>query len=368
MKIHSYRVLSKESRNYHSQIVKSSKNFSNSLFFSDKEKDYLIDAKKISDEIKQTSEKTFIYAFGGSGSTCSILKNLFPKEGSAVTLIESLDSQTLASLKSLTKEDLKESHWVFISKSGETKEVLYYAKFLKKLYVEQQISLKNKITVLSSNTNSYLYKWAKEQETSIYIVKDLLSGRFSFFTLSGFLQSYLCGLSPSGMDSTSKRCQTFVSEVEKALDLILSQIEADKDNFFCSLHPQMESLACWWEKAWSESLFKKESQKPINYLRHCSFLDVKHAFLEELLVSKAKKWFWGIDIKGEEEFLDTEKQKLKLLLEEHKISNLVFSLEQKNMESVEELLYVLYKILYGIGEWTGVDIYNQPWVDYYKRM
>ena len=123
----------------------------------------LAKAKKIWKTIKKSHHKIFIFSFGGAGSSAKIVNSLFPKKNNNVFLIDAIDKESLNSISSLKKTELKSCHFIFISKSGQTKEILFYNSFLKKIYLSKQLSLKDRITTLTQDLKSPLLNGQKKK-------------------------------------------------------------------------------------------------------------------------------------------------------------------------------------------------------------
>ena len=318
-------------------------------------------AKKIWKNIKKSHSRFFIFAFGGAGSTANILSSLYPSKNKNVYLITSLDKKSLDLLSFLTKTDLKSSYSFFFSNSGKTKEILFYKSFLKKLYKKNKLSLKESVTVLTHSLTNPLAKWAKKESCSIIISKNFLPGRFSFFTLSGFLQAEICN-SP-----LNKKTIQHSTQLIKVLEFFTHYSNNKrKEIFFCPFTSSLKELACWWESTWSESLFREKKIIQTPLLRNINAPDLRHAFIEELITKKDTAWFWALDIQSENS-INPYSHQIKKLLKAKKIPYLFMTCSMKNKDSINELIFTFYSILFCMGYILNLNIYIQPWVDYLKK-
>lgn len=342
-------------------ISLSLKKFADSPLYQISNKD-LAKAKKIWKTIKKSHLKVFIFAFGGAGSSAKIINSLFPKKNKDIFLIDNIDKESLTSISSLKKTELKSCHFIFMSKSGQTKEVLFYNSFLKKIYSNKQLSLKGRITTLTKASKSPLLEWSKKEGGSIIISNDSLPGRFSFFSLNGFLQSQAY----SYYFETTKKKNS--AETVKALEFFLHHYNTRKEIFLCPFEPQLKELSQWLELSWSESLFKKEAVKQAPLLRNIALSDLLHAYIEELIAKKTHACFWALSLKSKKGIVSSYKKRIKELLQTKKIPYIFMELSLDNKNSLAELMIDFYKILFCMGDFSKSNIYIQPWVDYFKKV
>ena len=316
-------------------------------------------AKQIWGEINKSHSHIFIFAFGGMSYSAKIMKSLFPSKNKNVVLIDKINEKYLQTLSSFKKTQLKACHFLFISKSGQTKEILFYKSFLKKIYSKKNLLLKGRITVLSQALKSPLLKWAKQQNGNIVSLNSKLPGRFSFFTLSGLMQSqaYDFCLNPKSLPPYSKN--------KKILEFFIHQYNHNKKEiFFCSFDPKLRELSHWLETSWSESLFHSSTQKQAPLLRHISLYDLRHSFIEELMAKHHQICFWALDLKSNP---SSNEQQIKKLLKGKKIPYL-FMKTSLNNKYLSHLITVFYKILFCMGDFLQLNIYKQNWVDHLKKI
>ena len=352
-----------------------------------------------------SSRHIFIFAFGGIGSAFKTAQSFFSVRNKKARLIDSFNPVFKQQISKLSQKELKSSHFVFISKSGRTSEILFYQQFIQQIYFKNKLSLKNRLTIFTQNKSSPLLAWGKKEQTSIVYLEDSLTGRFSFFSCSGWLQFLACGLriscedlnsagffkeNPSAVGSRGlagalvkgrkARGQPIEYKNENKLGSLIQAEELSdsylsvfdffsstfdtKEIYFCFFQQELKEISRWLEMSWSESLFKEGMKKQPPSLRAVSWTDLRHGFVEELIAKKKQVCFFGLDIKTNQK--DPSKNKLKSLLESKKIDYLFVSME-KNMPSFLELIRLFYQVLFLAGEFSAVDFRTQPWVDYFKK-
>ena len=308
-------------------------------------------------EINSSSSLIFIFAFGGIRASFRIAQAFFSVQNEKVTLVDSLDIIFKNRISKLSSEELSSAHFVFISKSGQTSEILFYKQLVTRLYFKNRLSLKNKLTLLTQNLNSPLLLWGKKEHAHVLYLEDSLPGRFSFFSLSGWFQFLACGLKISSHELKS------VSVNSQIFDFFPLLFEK-KEICFCPFQPELNAISYWLEISWSESLFKENMKQQAPLLRVIPWRDLRHGFIEELVAKREQVCFWGLDIKSDK--TEPLKDKLFRLLKSKNIAYLFISAE-KELPAFFDLILVLYKTLFLAGEFSGVDIRTQPWVDYFKK-
>ncbi len=342
-------------------ILSSLKEFSKSPLAQFSKQDLSL-AKKKWNSIKKAHNPIFIFAFGGAGASAKILNSLFPLKNKQNLLIDTISDDFLNHISSLKKTELKTCHFIFISKSGRTKEALFYKSFLKKIYSAKQLSLKNRVTLLTQSLKSPLLKWAQKECCPIMMSNSPLPGRFSFFTLNGLLQSqaYDCYLEINPHKNSSKTI--------KVLEFFLHHCKKRKEIFVCPFDFQLKALSQWLEMSWSESLFKASAAQYPPLIRNTSLSSLRHACIEELVTKKDSVCFLGINLKSKNKSNLLYKKQIKELLKVKKIPYIFIELSLKNKNSPSELIVTFYKILFCMGRFFKSNIYTQPWVDYLKNI
>ena len=308
-------------------------------------------------QISSSRSQVFIFAFGGIGAGFKIAQSFFSLKNKKALWVDSLDLAFKQKISNLNQKELRSSHFVFISKSGQTSEILFYKKLVDRIYSKNKISLKNKLTILTQDSNSPLRLWGKRNRAHLVFLEDSLPGRFSFFSLSGYFQFLACGLkiSPRALAQTS-----LPSGVFDFLTVLLERQEI----WLCFFQPELNKLSHWLEITWSESLFKENMKNQPPILRAVSWPDLRHGFIEELIAKKKQVYFWGLDLKTIKR--DPAKDKLKGLLRSKKIPYL-FLTAKKDLTDFFDLVRFFYKVLFLAGEFSKVDVKTQPWVDDFKK-
>ena len=321
-------------------------------------------AKQIADNLKESRGLIFIFAMGGMGAAGRMAGS--SSANKKVFHINVLDESKLSILNSLTEEQLQKANWLFISRSGRTIENMFYIRWVKEMYFKKKLKLeKGQIRLLTKQTDSPLGVAVKELKGSLLPMAGELPGRFSFFTLSGFLQAHLTGLELEAFSEGFLEWRTFQKESEKILSFFLDFLKTGKKGFLL-VDSAFLPLAQWFEASWAESLFKEEVQK-IYPVRAFSLSDILHAYLEEVSFLGKETFVLSLRRPSSIEQLNQwEKERGKVLqevLKQRGVSFLSFEFPGNQDFFRGYLMALFFQIIYGVGKTVKADIYTQPWVD-----
>lgn len=354
---------------YRQSSKKALRSFLKSSFFVKNEKQSLETTKQIADNIVNNNESLFVCAFGGAGIGLDILQKSQNLKNKNITLLNHFDQKMLSQISALSKEQLEKSHWAFISKSGSTFELLFYARWLEDLYQKKALSLDTRLSFFTFEQKSPLLDWFQKHKAKVYFLDWPLSGRFSFFTENGKLQLFLAGLNPSSLEEVQKRCEGFIPQIETLLEILFYQFDKCQNQgeiYLLGSGVLGETLSSWFEKLWMESFFQNTKHSKVMSLRFCSFLDFTHFYLQDLVVNKHRKCVWGLEVDAPN-FLYKEKDILRAFLKEQGVSNFFISFQKNNLETLENSFFIFYSLLYGLSHWLELDIFKQKYIDKYKK-
>ena len=326
-------------------------------------------AKQIIHSLKESRGLIFVFAMGGMGAA-----GRMTSPGSAsktVFHINALDENGLCILNTLTIEQLQNANWLFISKGGRTAENMFYLGWIKDLYFKKNLKLKKgQIRLLTKQPGSELGVAVKELEGSLLSMEGELPGRFSFFTLSGFLQAHLMGLKLEDFLKGFLEWRIFQKESEKILSFFLDFLKTGKKGFLL-VDSTFLPLAQWFEASWAESLFK-EDVKRIYPVRAFELSDIFHAYLEEVAFLRQEAFVLSLRRPSSVEPLNQwekkREQALQTILKQREVSFLSFEFPVNQDFFRGYLMALFFQVIYGVGKTIKADIYSQPWVDSCKQL
>jgi len=160
--------------------------------------------------------------------------------------------------------DLKKTHFLVISKSGNTVETFSIYKYIYSL--QSDISAYTFIT----DPNSQLDKYAKEVHASVLYIQDNVGGRFSVLSTVGLVPLALCGIDIQAILSGAKNIkQSFFNDgylkntlLKKAVYYAKNHAQYDINCIF-AYSETLKYFCEWYVQLWGESLGKHQ--------RHSSF-------------------------------------------------------------------------------------------------
>lgn len=339
-------------------------------------------ALQMARDLKKNKGPLFIFAIGGMGASGKIAGSFSPRK--KVFHVNSLDEENFYILNSLTKEQLKEACWVFISKSGQTAENIFYIQWIKKLYIQNKLKpKKGQIQLLTQKKESTLGAAVKKLNGTLFQLETNLPGRFSFFTESGLLQAHLTGLNVKQFREGFIKGRELPNETIKVFTFFLKFLKEKGGECFLFSDSSLLPLIQWFEVSWAESLFKR---KQIPSVRSSLFSSLCHGQLEEIAVKGKAAFVLGLNhlpatensspvtdnnrliFKKLNQCQLERKRVLKILLKKKEVPFLFLNFTMNRSFLMGYLIALFFQIIYGAGNHLKVDIYTQPQVDSYKKL
>ena len=237
-------------------------------------------------EIKQDS--IYIIGIGGSSlGTKAIYKFLrtsrnFKKRLFFLDTIDPLRINYLLSLSSLDN-----SHFVAISKSGNTIEPISIFKL-----ISSKVKISPENTTIIAGQNSKLHKYALLKKINYFEIPENVGGRFSVFSPVGLVPLSMIGVD---IDALLKGCklvhESFFNK-EKYYELIMNKarfLVENKSRFniniIFSYSSVFNDFNRWFVQLWAESLGKKNINDTRQGLTPISLIgpDDQHSFLQLIM-------------------------------------------------------------------------------------
>lgn len=212
--------------------------------------------------IRKNSKRTIFIGIGGSAWTPISMNDFFHFEsGTELCFLDGPDAylfrQTMGSVN-----DMRTSHFVFVSKSGSTLETLSILKAISKNFEDVGLDLRSQSTVICGLDPNPLLKWAEQGQVPVFEIPANVGGRYSALTPVGLL----------ALELLNKDSRKFLNGAKWALDNRQGIIDLAKymtASFDAHLYvtqmwiysQRLWALGNWWQQLWSESLAKKTTQE-----------------------------------------------------------------------------------------------------------
>ena len=237
-------------------------------------------------EIKQDS--IYIIGIGGSSlGTKAIYKFLrtsrnFKKRLFFLDTIDPLRINYLLSLSSLDN-----SHFVAISKSGNTIEPISIFKL-----ISSKVKISPENTTIIAGQNSKLHKYALLKKINYFEIPENVGGRFSVFSPVGLVPLSMIGVDIDALLKGCKLVHESFFNMEKYYELIMNKarfLVENKSRFniniIFSYSSVFNDFNRWFVQLWAESLGKKNINDTRQGLTPISLIgpDDQHSFLQLIM-------------------------------------------------------------------------------------
>lgn len=211
-------------------------------------------AQNIGEQIKKANSETVVIGFGGSSMGARALAEITNQ--SNLYFFDNVDfneiSNTLQKLK-----NLETTQWIFVSKSGNTIEVLTIIDFLNQFLSSKNIDLWKNSFYVTEQKKSPLYDLAQKHDRPCLEIPLDVGGRFSVLSPAGMLVASLCGLN---LQNLKAGAEAALKDQKTMIDLsyqYLSSFEDGKDiSLFWFYNSNVRWLGGWVQQLWAESLGK----------------------------------------------------------------------------------------------------------------
>jgi len=345
--------------------------------------------------------KSFIYIIGIGGSSLgskaiySFLKTS-RNFGKKLFFLDTIDPLRINYLLSLGS--VEESHFVVISKSGNTIEPVSILK-----YIDSQISIdKNNCTIITGD-KSNLWQFAIENEIKSFQIPNNIGGRFSVFSPVGLVPLAMIGVNMRSLLSGCKTVHTSFFNQEQYYDLIINKarfLVENKNRFsiniIFSYSSVFKDFNSWFVQLWAESLGKKNVNGTRQGLTPIGLIgpDDQHSFLQlimdgprdktvtffkvnnlkdgSLIPANEKFKSFNLDYLNNKSFNDLinfqADSTYEAILQEHDIPCDKITVESVNEENIGKLMYRFLLLTSCVGSFMQINAYDQPGVELGKSI
>jgi glucose-6-phosphate isomerase len=327
-------------------------------------------------------------------------KNPINKSIPKFHFIDNIDPTFIASLGEKLS-DKKKTLFIFVSKSGNTLEIVSLFKLITggapKWFGK---NWNNHIIIITENKKGFLYKKVTENNLSSFKMPKFVGGRYSILTAAGLIPTALMGLdirkllqgashveqSDSRKSSTNTNSpnnfeqKTQINDTAKKLALLIYHLYKNKKKNTLALFPYIncfESFNKWAIQLIAESLGKNSKVGPLPI----SLIGAKdqHSILQLLLDGPKDKWVlffelekhphdYKIDKFSFSQILKAEKTGTEKALTKKKIQNATLTLQKLDEENLGELIFTFENAVALAGILLKVNPFNQPAVELGKKI
>lgn len=348
-------------------------------------------------ELRKTSHSMAVLGMGGSSLGGRALIHALKKWNATheVEFIDNVDADRFWKwLKGRTQlSKLQDTHFVIVSKSGNTIETLTMAEFIDQhLRAAGFRKISANSTVISETGDNPLMKWArKEGVASLEIPKDV-GGRFSVLSPVGLLPAGFYGLDLDLL----REGAAWASGQDELVARLAAQTLASFDRsewitLFWAYADGLREFGLWTQQLWAESLGKAKNRQGGAAPRASTPIPAvgssdQHSILQQVMEGTPDKflWFFRVD-QSETEGPALEKNLFdcqglmagktmgqlfgamatatRAALEQKGIQSLTLTAEQLDERTMGALLMLLELVVGTLGEALDINAFDQPGVE-----
>jgi glucose-6-phosphate isomerase len=341
------------------------------------------------------ARRVIVVGIGGSSLGTQVIYECFRSESSAeIVFLEAPSPHMWTRLRALGPDWL-DNHLVIVSKSGNTLETLAW---IERLSAQEPGYLNPKqCTVIASPGEGPLQKWAAANEIPRLWIPNNVGGRFSVLTAVSMFPAGLMGLS---LHEFRTGAQWALERPQLATILSSETLAAWKREAWVSqMWTYSEGLRVfgeWWQQLWSESLGKKldrqgKAASRVSVPLSCRGPRDQHSMVQQLIEGPGEKHVFVNRVTTVEDadgvftprifpempffekeislgrVMGAQADSFELSLEEAKIPFTTLTVKGLNERSLGALFMLWQMTIAQLGDYLGIDAFNQPGVELGKR-
>lgn len=350
-------------------------------------------------DLRKNSHTLAVLGMGGSSLGGRALMQALQKWSTThhVEFLDNVDADRFWKwLKS--RSNLTDTHWVIISKSGNTIETLTMAEF-----VDQHLrsggfkKLSASATVISEADDNPLMRWArKEGVPALEIPKDV-GGRFSVLSPVGLLPAAFYGLD---LDALCEGAAWALGQDELLTRLtaqtLMSFDRSEWITLFWAYSDGLRDFGLWTQQLWAESLGKALNRMGDQAPRASTPLSAvgssdQHSILQQVMEGARDKFLWFLRVnQSENDSVVLEKnlfdcqhlmhgktmgrlfgamaEATRAALEKQGVQSLTLTTDRLDERSMGALFMILELVVGSLGEALDINAFDQPGVELGKKL
>jgi len=346
-------------------------------------------------------KKDFIYIVGIGGSTLgtkaiyTFLRSTY-KFKKKLFFLDTIDPLRVNYLLSIG--DLKNSLFIFISKSGSTIEPISILK-----YIDNKITISKDNCMVIAGKNTTLWQFGIENDLEKLSIPENVGGRFSVFTPVGLLPLAIIGVDIQKLLDGCKLVHESFFNQKEYYDLIINKarfLVENKSRFsiniIFSYSSVFKDFNKWFVQLWAESLGKKNINGTRQGLTPISLIgpDDQHSFLQLIMDGPRDKTitFFKIDNLKDESLIPNQEKfncfdsdyinnrsfndlinlqadsTYEAIRGEQDIPCDIITISCIDEINIAKLMYRFFLLTSAVGSFMQINTYDQPGVELGKRI
>lgn len=350
-------------------------------------------------EIRKSSHRLAILGMGGSSLGGRAMIQALQKWNSTheVEFLDNVDADRFWKwLKN--RKDIQETHFVIVSKSGNTIETLTMAEFVDQhLRASGHKKLSASATVISEFEDNPLMRWArKESVAALEIPKDV-GGRFSVLSPVGLLPAAYYGLDLSQIREGAAWALTQDDLLARLTAQTLSSFDRKEwITQFWAYSDGLRDFGLWTQQLWAESLGKAKDRQGNAAPRASTPMAAtgssdQHSILQQVMEGARDKFLWFFRVnesENDKQHIDKTLFDCQTImhgksmgqlfgamatatrdaLENEGVQSLTLSTDKLDEKSIGALFMILELVVGALGEAMDINAFDQPGVESGKKL
>jgi glucose-6-phosphate isomerase len=345
-------------------------------------------------EVRTKANRLVVLGMGGSSLGGRALLQALNKwrDTHSVHFLDNVDADMFwKRLKS--RSDLQDTHWVIVSKSGNTIETLTMAEFVDQHLREKGFKKLSAVsTVISEADDNPLTRWARKENVPCLEIPKDVGGRFSVLTPVGLLPAAYYGLDLPALREGAAWALQQDELVARLVAQTLASWQRDEwITQFWAYSDALKDFGLWTQQLWAESLGKAKARHGDRAPRCSTPMPAtgssdQHSILQQVMEGARDKFIWFLRVRGSENAGPTLDKNLfdcqqlmhgksmgqlfgamatatRDALAKEGVQSLTLTTEQLNERSMGALFMMLELVVGALGEAMDINAFDQPGVE-----
>ena len=358
-------------------------------------------SQELAQHITSNYTQVVLIGIGGSSMGAHALYEISGQSKLKFHFLENVDAENFKKLWqniSVSKENLKKTAFLIISKSGSTIEILWNYSTIENLLAQQDLKLIEQSYFISDLGSNPISDLARKHQRPLLEVPSDVGGRFSVLSPVGLVIAAICGFNIEQMRKGAEASLKNTSATAQATQLFLNSFKRNEDiTLFWFYHSSFRWFGGWIQQLWAESLGKKNTKAgapapafstPMTAIGACD----QHSILQQIAHGPKNKFvcFYSFTSAFESElkFSSTGFEDLKFLegrsygdlikyqalataeaLNKNSVSTAVFNIDNSDKSYSLGYLFMYFQLVVAtIGQHENIDAFDQPGVTLGKEL
>lgn len=349
------------------------------------------DSAKLSADLRLKFKQFVVIGIGGSSMGARAIAELTHAQN--LYFLDNVDQVEFSHVwANISKNSLKETAFIVVSKSGSTIEILWNYSALENLLKKQNLNIIDQSFFVTEKVKNPLADLAQKYQRPHLEVPVDIGGRFSVLSPVGLVISGLCGLDLEQMRLGAAQAIKDEGLVVQKCEMFLESFKKNEIiTLFWFYHSNYRWFGGWLQQLWAESLGKKENKKgekapdfstPMSAIGACDQHSIlqqvahgtKNKFVSFYTFSSAEKSDFNVkseifsDIAfmnnfGFGELIKNQSLATQEALIKNEVSTELFHVDDSNQSKSLAYLFMHFQLIVAtIGLHEGINPFDQPGV------